>query len=65
MEIIVVTPFMAHGRRVEADEVIDLPVADAAYVVGLGRARFVEAAAGEPEVVKPARRKPARRKKAA
>lgn len=41
MEITVTTPFMAFGRRHEAGEVIDLPVAEAAYVVGLGRAAYV------------------------
>ncbi len=41
MEITVTTPFMAFGRRLEAGEVIDLPVAEAAYVVGLGRAAYV------------------------
>ena len=41
MEIKVIEPFMANGNRVEVGEVIDLPVAEAAYVVGLGRAAYV------------------------
>ena len=48
MEIKVITAFMAHGKRVEAGEVIDLPVADAAYAVGLKRAEYIEAEAAEP-----------------
>lgn len=42
MELIVVKPFMAFGQRQEAGQVIDLPVADAAYVVGLQLAAKVE-----------------------
>ncbi len=41
MEIRVTQPFLHKGQRVEAGEVIDLTVADAAYVVGLGRAAYV------------------------
>lgn len=48
MEITVTTPFMAFGRRLEAGEVIDLPVAEAAYVVGLGRAAYVDDADEAP-----------------
>ena len=44
MEIVVTVPFMAHGKRQEAGQVIDLPVADAAYVIGLGKAEKVEPA---------------------
>jgi len=49
MEIKVITAFMAHGKRVEAGEVIDLPVADAAYAVSLKRAEYIEAEATEPK----------------
>ena len=49
MEITVTTPFMAFGRRLESGEVIDLPVADAAYVVGLGRAAYVADAEEAPQ----------------
>lgn len=48
MEIIVTTAFMAHGNRVEPGDVIDLPEADAAYVIGLGRAEKVTAPAEAP-----------------
>ncbi len=44
MEIVVTVPFMAFGKRQEAGQVIDLPVADAAYVIGLGKAEKVEPA---------------------
>ena len=43
MEIKVIKPFMAGGKPVEIDAVIDLPVADAAYVVGIGRAERIQA----------------------
>lgn len=42
MELVVVKPFMAFGQRQEAGQVIDLPVAEAAYVIGLGKAEKVE-----------------------
>lgn len=42
MEIKVIEPFMANGNRVEVGEVIDLPVAEAAYVVGLKRAEHID-----------------------
>ena len=45
MEIVVVKPFMAFGQRQEAGQVIDLPVAEAAYVIGLGKAEKVEPSA--------------------
>jgi hypothetical protein len=44
MEIVVLVPFMAFGKRQEAGQVINLPAADAAYVIGLGRAEKVEPA---------------------
>ncbi|MBP6189002.1 MAG: hypothetical protein KA440_08590 [Azonexus sp.] len=59
MEITVTTPFMAFGRRLEAGEVIDLPVAEAAYVVGLGRAAYV-ADADADEAPQGARRRKAK-----
>lgn len=49
MEIIVTEAFMAHGKRVEPGDVIDLPVADAAYVIGLRRAQKVDAANDSPD----------------
>ena len=58
MEIIVIEAFMAHGKRVEPGDVIDLPVADAAYVIGLRRAQKVEAA-DKPAEAKPT--KPAKK----
>lgn len=42
MEIRVTKPFLFKGQRVEAGEVIDLPVADAAYVIGLGKAEGIQ-----------------------
>jgi len=58
MEVQVIKAFMFAGKRVEPGSIVDMPVADAAYVIGLKRAeRIVEAApesAAEPEV-KPAR----------
>lgn len=57
MEIIVIEAFMAHGKRVEPGDVIDLPVADAAYVIGLRRAQKVEAAdKAESKPKKPAKK---------
>lgn len=58
MEIRVTKPFLFKGQRVEAGEVIDLPVADAAYVIGLRRAQKVEAA-DKPAEAKP--KKPAKK----
>lgn len=60
MEIRVIKPFMAFGRRVEVGDVIDLPVADAAYAVSLGRAEAIETAEQNVMPVK----KPASAKKA-
>lgn len=57
MEIIVTTAFMAFGRRVEAGEVIDLPIADAAYVIGLKRAEKVESVAQPSSAEKPKKAK--------
>ena len=57
MEITVTTPFMAFGRRLDGGEVIDLPVADAAYVVGLGRAADVADADADEEPQGARRRK--------
>jgi hypothetical protein len=59
MEIRVIKPFMFKGQRVEAGEVIDLPVADAAYVVGLGRAEEIQA---PEEIQSPAAPKKAKAK---
>jgi hypothetical protein len=61
MELIVVKPFMAFGQRQEAGQVIDLPVAEAAYVVGLQLATRVEPKPAE-EAAPP--KKPATAKKA-
>lgn len=61
MEVQVLKAFMFAGKRVEPGSIVDMPVADAAYVIGLKRAeRIVEAPepAADPEV------KPARRRKA-
>ena len=52
MEIRVTQPFLHKGQRVEAGEVIDLTVADAAYVVGLGRAEEIQ----PQEEIQPARK---------
>lgn len=42
MEIRVIKAFMHGGKRVEPDDVIDLPAADAAYVIGLGKADAID-----------------------
>ena len=57
MEIKVIEPFMAHGKRVEAGEVIDLPVADATYIVGLKRAEFIVEESAVEESTAPAAKK--------
>ena len=45
MEILVLKAFMAHGKPQPAGTVLDLPTADAAYVIGLKRAERIEPAA--------------------
>lgn len=43
MEVQVIKAFMFAGKRVEPGSIVDMPVADAAYVIGLKRAeRIVE-----------------------
>lgn len=58
MEIRAIDDFMAFGRRIEPGEVIDLPVADAHYIIGLGRAEAI--GSDEPA----AKKKPAPKRKA-
>jgi len=45
MEVLVLKAFMANSKPQPPGTVIDLPVADAAYVIGLKRAERIEAAA--------------------
>ena len=62
MEVQVIKAFMFAGQRVEPGSIIDMPVADAAYVIGLKRAEpIIDAdsqAVAVPEI------KPSRRRKA-
>lgn len=61
MEVQVLKAFMFAGKRVEPGSIVDMPVADAAYVIGLKRAERIEEpapASAEPEA------RPARRRKA-
>lgn len=48
MEVQVIKAFMFAGKRVEPGSIIDMPVADAAYVIGLKRAERI---AESPEAV--------------
>lgn len=62
MEVIVIKSFMVNGQPAQPGTVVDLPVADAAYVIGLKRAERVEAAPAAaavdvPKAVKTPRRK--------
>jgi hypothetical protein len=54
MEVLVLKAFMANGKVQPAGTVIDLPVADAAYVIGLKRAEYIEPAAETAEAMPPA-----------
>jgi hypothetical protein len=45
MEVLVLKAFMANGKPQPPGTVIDLPVADAAYAIGLKRAERIEASA--------------------
>lgn len=63
MEVIVLKPFMANGQPQPPGTVIDLPTADAAYVIGIKRAERVEASpASAPAVDAPKSVKTPRRK---
>ena len=62
MEVQVIKAFMFAGKRVEPGSIVDMPVADAAYVIGLKRAeRIVESEAVVTAAPEP---RPARRRKA-
>ena len=62
MEVIVLKAFMAYGKPVQPGTVIDLPVADAAYAIGIKRAERVEAAPAAAAVAVPKAVKTPRRK---
>lgn len=62
MEVRVLKSFMFGGKPAPVGAVVDMPVADAAYVVGLRRAEYIAAMSGA--AVAPAEVKPARARKA-
>jgi hypothetical protein len=45
IEVAALRAFMVEGRRVEVGEVVELPLADALEIIGMGRAEAVGAAA--------------------
>ena len=62
MEVRVLKSFMFGGKPAPVDSVVDMPVADAAYVVGLRRAEYIAAAPAVAAIA--AEAKPARARKA-
>jgi len=59
MEVKVVEPMFHQGKPVKPGEVIDLPPADAQYLVSIGRVEAIEAAAnaGKPKAAARAKAK--------
>lgn len=45
MEILILKSFMVNGRPAPAGAIVDLPVADAQYAIGLKRAERIEPSA--------------------
>jgi hypothetical protein len=58
MEVLVLKAFMANGKPQPPGTVIDLPVADAAYAIGLKRAERIEPAAETAEALPPVPKRP-------
>lgn len=62
MEVLVLKAFMANGKPAPAGSIVDLPVPDAQYVIGLKRAERIEPAAETAEAMSPAPKRPRKAK---